>query len=1063
MTQSHNTKKNKFVTNIFGDNFLPLINGKKFEEIAYSTFFDINILEQLSQEFTFYIFIGTDSGMLLKHIQLLNIDPESIYLFIEDTPILGLINAKTAHTNVYISSTDKWQKHLQQEIIKYIKIDRVKLIQSFSAQEQTFPAYADMTKQLHRQINQLKWLHPDKFQKKIYIQRQIENCADNLRPAIELKDLLKGKPALILAGGPSLDHYIDWIEEHQQHYIVIAVSRIARRLLSTKIIPDIFVTADPFETAFTTSKEMLAYGKQSILVSQNYAHPQLIGQWQGPHFYLGDLLPWNSTYSPENIKGIGPTVANCAIHLAIQMGMLNQTLLGVDLCYDESGYSHVSSTDEYDHGAVLGFTGISIKRNNNKSAETTYELSEARQSIILLAELVKNKGGEIINPSPESAHIDYVSFQNIENMLIPHKVINDFSYIIQNLKSSDLNSKLNHFSELLSEHKNILQIVKNILKLCNKYIDSNKIEDHLKEYSETIKIIESFGINGYYDFIHPEHYKIIKKENNKKYYNSLYIACDLFIEYLNNSIDRINSRIIEHIKIDNQHKANHKLLIKQWNKDKQFGRIKQIRKNNLPLYKNFSTKNKDNLLKEFDKLFESKKIKHANTKKSHVILLEDLEKKLYYYFQKNEQQNLISIINKISNINNENSIALKHLAQGYLYELGNETELAIEQYIQSNTKQTHESGLKRILDITLKQGDIENTIAALKALSNISPVYLIQLANLYQLSKHYKDALDTYSQYIDINQNDILILIKIGLLYVFLDIIDGAKFIFQHLLEISPNNQTAIKILENIKYSQEKRKHQLSTGETLNKNRIKFKIDNLIEIYEYYFFQRIKKNKFDVTRLNKAKRRNIVGFIVTNEVITDKEFINYIKQLYLNIKNCYFTVFYLNDKLKKDLTYIFKNEKSRIKFIQPKNIYDIVENVEIYIDYSETQQSYFLKDSYINISSLIMNNCRNIFISKYIKKWINETFQETSKRMLEHPIMKSYEKIGFTDHEMKKGNYQLVNILFSKALYSKEKKYNYIYKDNNLTNIESIKLALKHENFIHFMYDFKKKAQKLNN
>jgi len=164
MTES-NTPQNKFTTNIFGDSYLSSINGKKFEKIAYSTYFDIDILPQLSKEFTFYIFIGSDSGMLLKHLQLLNTDPSSIYLFIEEESIIQQIDQNILdikQNNIIITTPEQWL-----EQVKYIEVDRVETIKSFSAKDQTYLPYHTIAQKIHDDINQLKWDHPDKFQKKI--------------------------------------------------------------------------------------------------------------------------------------------------------------------------------------------------------------------------------------------------------------------------------------------------------------------------------------------------------------------------------------------------------------------------------------------------------------------------------------------------------------------------------------------------------------------------------------------------------------------------------------------------------------------------------------------------------------------------------------------------------------------------------------------------------------------------------------------------------------------------------------------------------------------------------
>ncbi len=1075
MSQSNSYKKNinKFTTNIFGDTYLPSVNGKKFEEIAYSTYFDIEILSQLSQEFTFYIFVGSDSGMLLTHLKQLNISPSSFYLFIEAREIQSQLNKyklkkeelNKKQSNIIISTIDDWQDEVKKsDIIKYLEVDRVQVIKSFSAQDQTYSAYLSIAQKLHDEINQLKWNHPDKFQKKIYIQRQIENCADNINPAIKLKGLLKGKPALILAGGPSLDNYINWIEENQQYYVIIAVSRIARRLLSTKIVPDIFVTADPYESAYTSGKEVLAYGEKSILISQNYAHPRLIGQWQGQHFYLGEVLPWETNYKPENIKAIGPTVANCAIHIAIQMGMINQILFGVDLCYSDSGFTHVSSTDEYEQGSNLGFTGVSIKKNNNNNADTTYELSEARTSISLLAEFSSLQGGQIINPSPDSAKINNVHYQSLDNITIPADLIDGYSLVMNQLETPEPEKLISHYSKLLEEHnqrikeaKKILFISKEIVNLCsaqqNKDIDQlnhiNKLEQKLKPYAKIINIIELFGINGYFNFIHPN--KINSPDDRsiitEHYYTSLHIACDSFTCFLNNSIQRVECRSAEVSTVKQYKKIDIKAIAEGWERDKQYGRMILLFNKNYYLYEQLSLKVQKEYENNFNKIYNLSHKKKSSQQKT-IIRLEDTEKKLYDSFQNKDISHLSLLIKQISKKNNENNIALAHLGQGYLYELENKTDMAINEYLSASSEQTLESSLKRILSITLNQGDIENSIAVLKALSDISQDYLIQLAELYQLSEQYKDALDTYSQYIDTNPEDILILIKIGLMYLSMDVIDGAVFIFEHILEITPRNQTS-----NIYLSKIKNLESSPSQQILYLNKIIYQPSNSLRFNEYCFFQTTNNKVLDIERLKYSERRNTIGFIATRQNIKNNIFVNYIKELYQKFETVNFVIFFFDTDVKQELSNILDYKTSRIKFIKPNNLYDIVENIEIYINYGDINNNHLMS----KIGSIIINYCWNIYFITFKTEFIEETFESNSQRNVNGIIMKNLKKLGFSKQDITDGENQYLKILYSKALNIND----FRYKKDDLVYFKTIELSLKHKSFIHFSHELAHKIRSL--
>ncbi|MCP3851070.1 MAG: motility associated factor glycosyltransferase family protein [Gammaproteobacteria bacterium] len=1034
MSQS---KSNKVTTNIFGDTYLPSINGKKFEEIAYSTYFDIDILDKLSKEFTFYIFIGTDSGMMLNHLKQLNIDPSSIYLFIEDIEILNKLhknkltneNLNATQDNIIISSIDKWQETAKKaDIIKFIEVKRVEVIKSFSAQDQTYPAYTQITKQLHDDINQLKWNHPDKFQKKIYIQNQIENCAYNIRPAIELKGQFKGKPALILAGGPSLDNYIDWIEEHKTNYIIIAVSRVARRLLSTSIVPDIFITADPFESAYTTSKEVLAFSDKSILVHQAYAHPKLVGQWQGQQFYFGKLLPWETEYNPENIKGIGPTVTNAAIHLALQMGITDQILLGVDLCYSIEGYSHVSETIERDKGADLGFSGILVYTNKGGQANTTYEMLEARISISLLAELAEKQGGKISNPTPSSAQIEHVS--HIPLTALPSVGVNSFTQCNQISNEQ----KFQHYEKTINEYKiiknkvgQIQQYANDIINICSiEYEEKNKntkhlnkildLENNLNNFTDIITIIESFGINGYYNFIHPDKIKTTKTELDSitRYYNSLYISCDVFLNSLNDASKTIETYL-----------------------------------------KKPSKQESPNNNSEFVKVNNQEKI----INEEEVIRLDDLEKKLYHLFQLDNKDMIQQAIQQLRLVSSEKATSFSNLAQGYLFELEGNNNQAINEYLNANHEQTLESGLKRILEITLKNRDIENTIAVLKALSDISSTYLIQLANLYQVSEQYKDALDAYSHYIDKNPDDIFILIKLGLLYLSLDITEGATFVFKRVLDLDSNNMSALTYLNFIKSS---------TYSCINStNDITIIKENIIELEQYFFKQSLNENNLDIDRLEKAKKHRTIGFIATKSLLENKVFKTFINNLYQHFKFMNFTIFYFDNKIKYQLRSFFEKNTSRIKFCKPNNIYEIVENIEIYINNVEsncTKDNLYILKLINSVNTLIVDYCMNIFPLPYYNKFVNETLEDASIRSLNHKFMRKYKKMGISDTDLKTEDYHFWNLYIQAALKHNNSSTNtnkFIYNKKELRYFKVIELASNNKNFINYKYIFHKRMTKL--
>jgi len=415
------------IENQFGDQYLFSVNQKNFETIDYQTLFNKEYGKTFEQKDSLYIIFGTDSGLLVK--QLLKTPPKkgSTYLFIEFPEIIELTksqypeldkedfnNSNSGYRRIIVTTEDKWEEEAKKIGLEtYCYINKVKQIKSLASQYYYIGEYLFLRKALEDRINHLVWNFQTQIGNQVFEQRQLENLAENHSPAILLKDYFKGKSALILAGGPSLDNYIEWIEENQEHYVVIAVTRIARRLLQTKIKPDIFVSVDPHPINFDVSKEVFNFEKESLLINQYHVSPMLLGNWLGIKFYLDKLFPWETTLNIKNLGGIGPTVTNTAVQCAINLGIKQQILFGVDLCYSPEGYTHANGSNEHDSGPMVNEIGLSVTTNNGDKAETNAAYYEGITSMEYLAEFALKSGGVLINPSPDSTKM-----KNIEHILI---------------------------------------------------------------------------------------------------------------------------------------------------------------------------------------------------------------------------------------------------------------------------------------------------------------------------------------------------------------------------------------------------------------------------------------------------------------------------------------------------------------------------------------------------------------------------------------------------------------------------------------------------------------------
>ena len=124
---------------------------------------------------------------------------------------------------------------------------------------------------------------------------------------------------------------------------------------------------------------------------------------------------------------------------------------------------------------------------------------------------------------------------------------------------------------------------------------------------------------------------------------------------------------------------------------------------------------------------------------------------------------------------------------------------------------------------------------------------------------------------------------------------------------------------------------------------------NELKVNEFKFLDSLV--DVDVDKIKNLYCKNSVGFLAIENNLNDKDFVEYIKELYKRFPQVTFKAFYFNDEQKDFCNTIFKNELDRFKFIKPQNINDIVKEIEIYL---------YDNKKYRNIFKFIMKYSKNI-------------------------------------------------------------------------------------------------------
>lgn len=179
-----------------------------------------------------------------------------------------------------------------------------------------------------------------------------ENNFANLKaivsdPGIKtLENAFKGKPAVIVAAGPSLNKNIDLLSQAKNRSVIICVGTALKAMHAKGLHPDLVVTLDPTELNYklfeglTPLEEYLCYEPQT-----HYKIPPL---FEGRRFAFNSFssffASWlKSLYGDKGHVEPGGSVAIAAFGIACLIGANPIVFIGQDLAFT-NGYTHAKGT-----------------------------------------------------------------------------------------------------------------------------------------------------------------------------------------------------------------------------------------------------------------------------------------------------------------------------------------------------------------------------------------------------------------------------------------------------------------------------------------------------------------------------------------------------------------------------------------------------------------------------------------------------------------------------------------------------------------------------------------------
>lgn len=153
-----------------------------------------------------------------------------------------------------------------------------------------------------------------------------------------------GKPALVIAAGPSLDEALPHIQRLRKQFVVISIARpVGRMKRHAGLVPDLIVTGD----GQSLVKKQFQYKLPEVPVAAScYTHPDVIRGLNRIFF-----MEMESMGLPDWLRGkigelgqihSGGNVATAAMSVAVALGCNPVLTVGLDLSYPESGKMHAA-------------------------------------------------------------------------------------------------------------------------------------------------------------------------------------------------------------------------------------------------------------------------------------------------------------------------------------------------------------------------------------------------------------------------------------------------------------------------------------------------------------------------------------------------------------------------------------------------------------------------------------------------------------------------------------------------------------------------------------------------
>lgn len=155
-----------------------------------------------------------------------------------------------------------------------------------------------------------------------------------------VKDLFKGRPAFVVATGPSLRKNIHLLKEAENSAVIVSADASLRILHEHGIHPHLVTTIERtpgFDKQFRDLDNL----DKTVLATVSFVHPSTLPSYRGPLLFFNRIYNFMDRLNLlEDCIQLGLSTANMAYEVARHLGCSPIILVGNDLAFDNTGNSH---------------------------------------------------------------------------------------------------------------------------------------------------------------------------------------------------------------------------------------------------------------------------------------------------------------------------------------------------------------------------------------------------------------------------------------------------------------------------------------------------------------------------------------------------------------------------------------------------------------------------------------------------------------------------------------------------------------------------------------------------